>query len=107
MGKEKHQGWSHVEFLNLDFLRESYTQGDVRSAHDSESIPGGIRGFLKMKGAGARLHLSHHGSTGNDGIRRNWNQLKGPRRSVVAGGQGKADMRNMLLNLSSFSGIIA
>lgn len=32
MGKEKHQGWSHVEFLNLDILRESYTQGDVRSA---------------------------------------------------------------------------
>lgn len=60
-----------------------------------------------MKGAGARLYLSHHGSTGNDGIRRNWDQLKGSRRSVVAGGQGKADMRDMLLNLSGLSGIIS
>lgn len=74
---------------------------------DSESIQVEFEGFLKMKGAGARLYLSYHGSTGNDGIRTNWDQLKGSRRSVVTGSQGKADMRDMLFNLSGLSGIIS
>lgn len=31
---------------------------------------------LKMKGSGASLYLSHHGSTENDEIQTNWDKLK-------------------------------
>jgi hypothetical protein len=41
----------------------------------SEDIEESSR-VLKMKESGASLYLSHNDSTGNDGIKTNWDKLK-------------------------------
>lgn len=47
---------------------------------------------LNTKGSGASLYLSQHGPTRNDGIKTNWDKLKGSTTYVKSGSQGKGEI---------------